>query len=62
MIPIPLGPLKEFEVVLHLALNQLLNVNGTVDAMAGEAAYNDNVNICFVGLGTALRGTNFAGS
>jgi hypothetical protein len=39
LVPVSLGPLKELEVVLHLALYELLNVNRSVDVLLGEVYY-----------------------
>jgi hypothetical protein len=57
LIPISLAPLKEFEVVLHLTFDELLNVNGSIDAMACEAVYCSILSV-FVLSGSAehLRG------
>ena len=39
LVPVPLGPLKELKVVLHLALDQLFDIHRAVDAMSREAVY-----------------------
>jgi hypothetical protein len=54
LIPVPLGPLKKFEVVLHLTFDELLNVNRPVDAMACEAVYRALLSV-FVLSGSAGR-------
>lgn len=52
MVPIPLAPLKEFEVVLHLTLDELLNINWSIDAMACEAGLQDLkiLQVCVFGI------------
>lgn len=52
MIPIPLGPLQELEVVLHLALDELLNVDGSVNSMSCEAVLEDLevLQVCVFGI------------
>ena len=46
LVPVPLGPLEEFEVVLHLALDQLFDIHRAVDAMSREAVYRESLLAC----------------
>jgi hypothetical protein len=39
LVPVPLGPLQKFEVVLHAALDQRLDRNITLDVMSGEGVF-----------------------
>ena len=39
MVPISLRPLEKFEVILHLTLNELFDVDRSIDPMPREAIY-----------------------
>jgi len=38
LIPVSLGPLEEFEIVLHLAFDELFDIDWPIDVMSLEAA------------------------
>jgi hypothetical protein len=44
LVPVSLGPLEKFEVVLHAALAEGLNGNGLLNRVFGEDVWNE----CYV--------------